>query len=132
MKLLPRLSATRLWEGWGVFRSYLPRAAEPQARGGGGHPRPKTQEQGGSHTSCRLLFAAFLHHEALPSSLKEGKTKIISCFPILRAEPSWGSFARTRQRLCLSEELSQPRTAPLPRGPPCILRGLGGSFPGSR
>lgn len=131
MGLLPRLSATRLGRGEGGEFAVV---ASP------GLPSPRPREEGVTHAPGHgskaaatvpvgCSFTAFLHDEALPSSLKEEEKKYF-LLPHPEAEPDWGSFTGTRLRLY--EELSQPRTAPLPFCPPRILRGLGGSFTGSR
>lgn len=121
MELLPRLSATRLCgrvEGeFSVVTSPRLPSLRPGEEGVTHAPRPWSKAAATVPAGCS--FAAFLHDEALPSSRKEEK-KIISCFPIPRAEAGWGSFERTGLHLCRSEELSQPRTAlrlsvPVPR-----------------
>lgn len=79
MELLPRLSATRLWGDWEGELSVVtsPRLPSPRLGEEGVTHAPRHGSKAAATVPAGCSFAAFLHDESLPSSLKEGKTKKI-------------------------------------------------------
>lgn len=126
MEFLPRLSCKRRYGGvkpsrftrGSVVTSTL--AARPGAR-----RQPRSLRD--------ALFLLFFMTKLYRAPARRGvgwEVIIISCFPIFRAEPSWGSFKGSRLRL----SRSPPCAVPLPRRPPLlhVLRGLNGDSAGSK